>query len=139
MRGERGFTLLEVLVAFVIATLALAALYQGTLAGLTVSDAAGQKGEAVSRARSRLAAIGRAGPVTAGEQSGDDGGGWRWQVRIVPVGVAPVARGDAAEMARGPHVALYSVTVTVGRGKGGPSAQLATQVVNTVAEIGLLP
>ena len=131
MQGERGFTLLEVLVAFVITSLALAALYHGTLAGLTASGAAGQKGEAISRARSRLATVGHAGPVVAGEQSGDDGGGWRWRVQVTLAGLAPVARGDASEVARGPHVALYAVTVWVGRGDGGPSAQLGTQVVDT--------
>ena len=131
MRAERGFTLLEVLVALLIAGLALGALYQGALAGLVASGAAGQKGEAVARARSHLATIGHAGPMIAGEQSGDDGGGWRWRVRIVPTALAPVAHGDAAEMARGPHAALYAVTVWVGRGDGGPSAQLDSQRVDT--------
>ena len=130
-RGERGFTLLEVLVAFIVAALALAALYQGALGGLLASRTAGKVQEAVSRARSRLAALG-GGPVVAGEQAGDDGGGFGWRVRVAPTGTVPVARGDAAEMARGPHAALYAVTVWITWRDGvGREVRLDTQTVDT--------
>ena len=114
MRDERGFTLLEVLVAFIIAALALGALYQGTLGGLLAARVAGQTQEALSRARSRLAEIGHGAPLRAGEQQGDDGGGYRWRLRIAPIATAPLARGDAATVARGPRAALYAVTVWIG-------------------------
>ena len=113
MRGERGFTLLEVLVAFVIAALALGALYQGTLGGLLAARVSGQTQEALSRARSRLAEIGHGAPLRAGEQQGDDGGGYRWRLRVMPVATAPLARGDAGTVARGPRAALYAVTVWI--------------------------
>lgn len=111
-----GFTLLEVLVAFAIAVPALALLYrQGTLSlGITQSSVAYQ--EAISRARSRLGALVDAA-VVAGDQRGDDGGGYRWRTRIVPVATTPPPRGtpqvpprDGA-FARG--TTLYSVVVQI--------------------------
>ena len=132
MRDERGFTLLEVLVAFVIAALALGALYQGTLGGLLAARVSGQTQEAISRARSRLAEIGHGMPMRAGEQQGDDGGGYRWRVRIAPVATAPLARGDTATVARGPHAALYAVTVWIAwRGDGAREVRLDSEVVGT--------
>ena len=132
MRDDRGFTLLEVLVALVIAALALGTLYQGTLGSLLSSRVSGQVQEAVSRARSRLATIGHGAPVVAGEQQGEDGGPYRWRTRIVQVATAPVARGDAAQVARGPRAALYAVTVWITWRSDGPrEVRLDSQVVDT--------
>ena len=72
MRAARGFTLLEVMVAFAIAALALAALTQAALGGLHATQAAAHTQEALSLAQSRLAAV--ALNPRAGEQSGD-----RWR------------------------------------------------------------
>jgi general secretion pathway protein I len=84
-RDERGFTLLEVLVAFVIAALALGVLFRGTLAGLRTAQTAGRYEEAVTRAQSRLAAL-TSGSLTPGDRQGDDGDGFHWWERIVVVG-----------------------------------------------------
>lgn len=127
----RGFTLLEVLVAFVIAALALGALYQGALGGLQNARVAGQYQEALSRARSHIAAIGRGGPLAAGTQQGEDGGGFRWRVRVLPAGSVPLARGDAVTVARGPRAVLYDVEVV--ESWGGREVRLDSQ------RIGLAP
>ncbi len=110
--AENGFTLLEVLVAFIIAALALGVLFQGTVDGLRSARVSGQYQEAISRARSHLAAIGHTGRLVAGEQQGEDGRGFHWRVRSLPVGSVPVARGDAATVARGPVATLFDVAVT---------------------------
>ncbi len=112
-RAERGFTLLEVLVAFVIAALALGLLYQGALGGLVSTRVSARVTEAVSHAQSHLAAIGHGTIVVAGSQEGDDGGGYHWRTLIRQTDLAPLARGDDATVARGPHAALYDVTVWV--------------------------
>jgi general secretion pathway protein I len=80
--GNGGFTLLEVLVAFAIASIALAVLYHGAAGGLLGSRLAARTGEAVARARSRLAALCETPRLMPGEQSGDDGGGYSWRTRI---------------------------------------------------------
>ena len=79
-----GFTLLEVLVALAIAGVALVALFQAAGRGLLATHAAAHYEEAVQRAQSHLAAIGRDVALLEGETEGDDGGGYRWRLRVVP-------------------------------------------------------
>lgn len=87
-RDNGGFLLLEVLVAFVIAALALAVLFQGAVGGLRATDLAGRYEQAVARARSHLAAMGGlASRLVPGVQSGDDGSGFRWEVQVTPLAV----------------------------------------------------
>lgn len=114
-----GFALLEVLVAFVIAALALGVLTQGALVGLQAAHRAGRYESALSRTRSHLAAIGRGGGLKLGEQQGDDGGGFTWRTRVALLATAPIARGDAATVAHGPHIALYAVAVAMAWRDGG--------------------
>ena len=129
MRSERGFTLLEVLVAFIIAALALGVLFQGALGGLQSVRVAGHYEEALSRARSHLATLDRGGALVAGERTGDDGSGFHWRIRIAPLATAAVAAAAAPALpgavasgaasapdAAGPsaaRAALYAVRVTV--------------------------
>ena len=106
--ATRGFALLEVLVAFVIAALALGGLLAAALEGLGATATAGAYEEAVARARSHLAAIGRSGPLLAGTQRGDDGGGFAWQSRIALLASTQPAGADG-----GPLLGLYAVSVTI--------------------------
>lgn len=106
-RPEGGFLLLEVLVAFVIAALALAVLFRGAVAGLRATDIAGRYEQAVARARSHLAALGgRASHFVPGVATGDDGSGFRWETHTTPVGSLTIA-GPPPE-----RILLYRVSVT---------------------------
>jgi general secretion pathway protein I len=106
MRTARGFTLLEVMVAFAIAALALAALTQAALGGLHATQAAAHTQQAISLAQSRLAAVALS-PRT-GEQSGTDGGGFAWHVSVRPRDV-----GGREQAGAGPHPVLYDIAVDV--------------------------
>ena len=105
MRPDHGFTLLEVLVAFIIAALAVGALLRGSVGGLQATRVAAHEQEALSRARSRLAVLDAA--LQPGDQSGDDGGGFAWRVRVEPLDMAPPVRPGAA------RAVLYGVSVGV--------------------------
>jgi general secretion pathway protein I len=89
-RRASGFTLLEVLVAFIIAALALGVLFEGSISGLKSARLATHYEEALSRARSHLAVLMVQNGFQARRQSGDDGGGFRWQTQVTPLAVAAV-------------------------------------------------
>jgi general secretion pathway protein I len=80
-----GFTLLEVFVALAIAALALVGLFRAGSSGLFAVDTAARAEEAVQRAQSHLAAVGRDAALVEGDSTGDDGGGYRWALRVRPL------------------------------------------------------
>lgn len=104
-RHDQGFTLLEVLVAFLIAAMALAVLFRATVESRNNLAVAARYQEALARARSRLAAI-EAAPLFGGDRQGDDGGGFRWRVRTAAVQAGPPTAAGLAP-------ALFSVSVAV--------------------------
>jgi general secretion pathway protein I len=112
MDAERGFTLLELMVAFVIAALALGVLFHGASGGLHSVAVANRYQEALARARSRLATIGHGLPLAPRHDSGEDGFGFRWDVDIALAGsAAPVRQPADAALGPAPRMALYSVQV----------------------------
>ena len=104
MRRPTGFTLLETLVAFAIAAIAVTALTAAVAGGLRSTRAASVTEQAISRAQSRLDAASLASP---GERSGDDGGGFRWRETVRPAGRSGTA-------------VLYDVTVEITWSIDGP-------------------
>ncbi len=105
---QAGFTLLEVLVAFVIAALALGVLFGGALGGLRSEHTADRMMEALSRAQSHLATVGHGVPLRPATQEGEDGTGFHWRITITPAETAATQTGAAAA----PRLALYHVVVT---------------------------
>jgi general secretion pathway protein I len=114
-RGHAGFTLLEVLVAFAITSIALAVLllYQGAVAGLLGAREAARTDEAVSRARSRLAALCHGVRLSPGQQSGDDGSGFTWVTHITSAATELVARDGDDETGPRLRADLFAVRVTL--------------------------
>jgi general secretion pathway protein I len=136
-RRERGLTLLEVLIAFAIAALALGVMFEGALGGLRASHVAADYQVATALARSHLAALGNGTGMTAREQEGDEGDGFHYQIKISPAASARLARSEL-ETAQGtpPLVAqLFAVTVIVSWKKDGArrEVRLDTQRLAAVA------
>jgi general secretion pathway protein I len=123
---ERGFTLLEVLVAFSIAAVALAVMFSAVLGGMRAQRVAAHLEQATTLAQSRLAAATAAldaRVVTGGDQEGDDGGGFHWLVRIAPQASVMMPRADQESGTRAEQATLYAIGVTVSwRGDGGRRA-----------------
>src|SRR5207248_2401891 len=88
--SSHGFTLLEIVVALAIMALALVGLFRAGSGGVLAVDVAAHVDEAIERAQSRLAAIGRGGAISPGETEGDDGGGYRWHVSARPLAAREV-------------------------------------------------
>jgi len=116
---EAGFTLLEVLVAFIIAALFLAVLANAGIEGLRASRLSAQYQEALARAQSHLAAA--IDTPRAGDRQGDEGDGYHWHVRIVPLAHIVTPSGPAT---------LLAVSVAISWGSSrGRSVQLDTEQV----------
>jgi general secretion pathway protein I len=114
-KPQRGFTLLEVLIALVIAGLALGVLFNAGLTGLLATQAASQDEQAIARARTHLTLAVHASPLVAGDWQGDDGGGFAWHLRVAQIARATV-RPAYALTPRGSSsfpLTLYAITVWI--------------------------
>jgi general secretion pathway protein I len=104
----RGFSLLEVVVAFAILAVALGVLYQIFSGAAQRASLLQDYNYALSLAESKLARIGTAEPLVAGRLSGEFNADYRWASAIEPL---DAKRTDANT--RLPP--FYQVTVTVAR------------------------
>jgi general secretion pathway protein I len=118
--SQRGFTLLEVIVALIIAGLSAVALMQAVGSSLRTTRTASMTDQAIVRAKSHLAAATHGTRLVPGDRRGDDGGGFRWRRRIVPVQSAALrpliagARGGSSV-----PVTLYGISVWIAWNEGG--------------------
>ena len=140
-RTQSGFALLEVMVAFIIAALALGVLFQSGLSSLRSIQTAGRYEEALARARSRLTIAEHGPPLKPGQLEGDDGGGYRWRVVVAPAAATSVRPLGMLGPNRPPRVplTLYAISVWVWwneRGAEGSrhEVRLDSHLVQTVLE-----
>lgn len=118
MRRNRGFTLIEVLVAFALMALFLAILFQAVSGGFRAQMASDRHANAAMVARSVLAFL-EARPLEAGAWSGESADGLIWTVAVEPAALA--ADEDGEPLAR-----LWQVTVSVRWDADTPGIALRT-------------
>ncbi|MDD2759971.1 MAG: prepilin-type N-terminal cleavage/methylation domain-containing protein [Methylomonas sp.] len=111
MRLHKGFSLLEILVAFAIMAVALTIVLRIFGSGVNAAVVSEDYTIAVQIAESLMAATGVETPLQEGELSGTEGDRYDWQVRISPVA-------DSADNATQPDQArpvlrLFAVNVQV--------------------------
>jgi general secretion pathway protein I len=95
-RRQRGFTLIEIIVALAILAVALTALFQAFSSGLQATTATERQAAAVMLARSLLDRIGEDIPLAPGEKTGVSDDGQRWSIAIAPSPlIAPEHRADS--------------------------------------------
>ncbi len=129
--GEAGFTLLEVLIAFVILALSLGVLFRGMATSLRATRVAGQYEEGLSRAQSHLDAIAAPGVgIAPRTEHGIEGHGYSWSIDIKPLATAGAVRQRSAA-GGGPRFTLYAAQVTESwdGGAGRGRVTLATQLL----------
>ena len=110
-RPNRGFTLLEVLVALIIFALAFGMLAQIVQTGLRQSRSAADANTATLLARSVMARIGVEIPIEPREDEGEVEGGYRWRSLIRPIELEDAERQENQELLP------FEVQVTVSWGE----------------------
>jgi len=91
---SRGFSLLEVLVAFVILALILGVLMQIFSGGLRNASRVDEYQQAMLLGQSKLASIGIEMPLKVSESNGEFDAVYRWHVSIRPYLVTPAQTSD---------------------------------------------
>jgi general secretion pathway protein I len=81
---RRGFTLLEILIAFTLLAIAMGALMQAFSSGLRTADAVSVRMVALLHARAKLEEVGPLIPVEPGVTAGRFADGYDWRVEIAP-------------------------------------------------------
>lgn len=121
VRRQRGYSLLEVIVAFALLALALGLLL-GTLSGATRQVRwSGDAGRAALHAQSLLDTVGVGEALEPGRRDGEfDDGRYRWSLQVKPW-VEPLPPATPAPTG-GPR--LLELALTVQWGDGGPRERL---------------
>lgn len=88
MCRERGFSLLEILVAFSILSLALGVLLNLFGGGIKLARVADDTARATELAESKLAQVGIVEPLSEGQTAGSFDERFRWFVRVQPYALA---------------------------------------------------
>jgi general secretion pathway protein I len=129
---QSGYTLIEVLVAFMILALALTVLLRIFSGGLRNVSVSSDYATATLIAESRLAAAGIDIPLRSGETSGTEGERFAWTVSVQDYLPRPGYRSAARS------VDAYRVTVTVEwpNGDNTRSVGLSTVRLRTVGGVG---
>ncbi len=110
---RRGFTLLEVLVAFAVLAVALGVAFEIFATGLRGARSADALTRAVLIAESRLARIGVETELTPGESEGETDDGTRWRIEIHD---QPAEDGDEERVVTPSLPVLLDIIVTVSWG-----------------------
>lgn len=126
--ASRGFSLIEILVAFVILSLTLGVIMQIFSGGLRNVRRSDDYNRALFLAESRLAALGVEQPLHAGVMSGELDRRYRWQILVQPYHEAVTAEESQLK------VRLYKATVAVGWDDGGQMRHLELTSLRLVSK-----
>jgi len=108
-RTDRGFTLIEVLVAFVILAFSLGALFSLFSGSLHSVRQGEEYAKATALARARLARVDADGITGQGDEAGETEDGYRWQIEFAPLP-------ELAERPGGGNFEPVAVTVSISWG-----------------------
>lgn len=137
MRRQRGFSLLEVIIAFVLLAVAMGVLLAVLGGGLAQVRRSGEASEAALHAQSLLASVGVLEPIVPGTSRGEiDRGRYRWTLQVLEVedpvplpeavaGLEPI-ESVGLQQPNAPVLYRLQLDVAWGEGEGERSLRLAS-------------
>lgn len=125
---ERGFALIEAIVAFTVLAIGLASVGASFALAMRSDARLEARRTALQLARSRLEAAGVAEPLVPGRRAGRGAGDLRWSQTVMEVrtGLEPPPTAIPAPPPRGPQA--YWVEVAVETGDGGVTRLAALKI-----------
>lgn len=121
-RRQRGYTLIEVIVAFALLALALTLLLGTLTGGVRQVRWSGEAGRAALHAQSLLDTVGVGVPLQPGQAQGEfDAGHYRWLLQVAPWD-EPLPAGVPRPVTSTNR--LYEIALSVQWGEGGPRERL---------------
>jgi general secretion pathway protein I len=127
---QRGYTLIEVIVAFAVLALALTLLLGTLSGGVRQVRQSADGGRAALHAQSLLADIGVSEVLQPGHREGElDGGVYRWQLDVQPF-VDNQRPPEIVEGVGAPR--LLELQLTLQWGEGGPAQRLQVRTLRLV-------
>jgi len=124
-RRQSGFTLLELLVAFMVLVLAFTVMLRIFSGGLRGVGDAQSHSRAVEHARAQLSLVGTEYPLRAGEMRGETADGYRWHVTAEPVDAAQLPWQDIGQSLDEPELLRVTADISWG-GEPGRTLSLWT-------------
>lgn len=126
-----GYTLIEVIIAFVILALTLSAVFEVFSTGLRAASDADAYSTATVLAQSRLATLASDEALAVGETSGDLEGGFKWHASVAPY------RNGESEIGESEIMDPFSViplllTMTVRWGRGNNTREMSLVTLKLV-------
>lgn len=119
-RGQSGFTLIEVIVAFALLAGALTLLVGALSNGSRQVRAADDTSRATLHAQSLLAQVGVGEVLQPGRSEGElDDGAWQWELQVAPY-TDPARPADAPVEMAAPRLLQLDLEVRRADGKGQP-------------------
>jgi general secretion pathway protein I len=116
-QSQRGFSLLEILVAFTILALSLGVLMQIFSGSLRNTELSHDQAQAVALAQSLLASAGVEAPLAAGESAGTLDDRYSWTLLATPMQLDPL-NGETSAVKPLATLELWEVTARVAWGGG---------------------
>lgn len=122
MKGNRGFTLIEVLVAFMVLAIALVVIMQLFSGSLKAGAVSADYFYGIFHAQEKMEEILAQETLSAGGQSGEFADGYQWRSEI---SVTPLETGSGSEL----PISRYKVALVVEWEKGGRTREFELETV----------
>lgn len=116
MRYHKGFSLLEILIAFAIMAVAITIVLRIFGSGVNNAIISEEYTIAIQIAESLMARTGVETPLQTGETTGNEADKYDWQVTVSPVAQSQVSAANNTRQPNGPALQLVSIKVRVNWG-----------------------